>query len=643
MKKLVLPVVVGCLVICVLWTLFLVRSSGLVEPDAGDPRPHHFQYRISHLGNGTDLGSSGTKWQPGVTYSVDGGIPARPTVCTTIAPTTDGGDQTAQINTALQDCPDDETVLLQAGEYPISGQGIVVPGNVTLRGATDPVTGRPTSQIIKLDGVAQPYSAVCVGNRYASLKFKTPPSTDSDPAVGGNVLAADAVKETNVLTLKANPGLTAGEIVYVDEATDPAYTWWNLNRQPGGGPTNDPSRGWFANYDRPIAQVMEVATVSGTTVTFTTPFHISFLTKDNASLWELAQPATEWAGVENLYIFGGAGGDGGGGIHFFSCAYSWAKNVEVDGTSGTGVNFDDSFRCELRDSYVHNAGSLSEGPSPGGSSYLTGMSCGNADSLVENTIIWNGNKLDVMRATGGGNVYGYNYAQDAWGNTYPCEPEVGLNASHMTTPHYELFEGNKSFAFGADPVWGNSIDITVFRNYFTGLRTATPPLYAYNIEESCLLYYEDVQNRNVTVLTPYSNGYSFVGNILGYDAQAPVTQRSGNCIGGATGGFEYDYANDNKIPMYNLDPTVFPSVWRNGSCDFVTQGQVWEGDAGGDASVVPRSLYLSSAPAFFEGGTWPWVDPFHCAVATLPAEQRWLAMVEAGTYLSPRDVDGGGL
>lgn len=576
-----------------------------------------------------------TGWQPGVTYN--GGIPNRTTICATLSPMGQGQDDTAAINAALASCPTDEVVFLNAGTFTITGKGVTVPSHVTLRGTVD-ANGRPISRLVKLDGDSQPYAAVSMGALYQSLKFKTPPSS-SDPATGGTLLASDAVKETNELTLTSNPGLKVGEIVYLDMETDPNLTFWDLSRSPGGGQSNDPSRGWFSIYDRPINQILEVKAIHGNTITFTTNFHITFSTADGAALWQLEYPATEWAGIEDVYVFGGAGGDGGGGIHFFTCAYSWAKNVEVDHTSGTGVNIDDSFRCELRDSYVHHAGSWS-GPTPGGSAYLTGMNAGTSDSLFENNIVWNGNKVIVMRASGGGNVIAYNYMQDAWGATYPSEPEIGLNASHMTTPHFELFEGNESFAFGSDSVWGNSIDVTVFRNNFTGLRTATPPLYdySYTLSNGCTLFYEDIQQRVVVQLSEHCDNYSFIGNVLGYAGEAPVAQRSGGCIGGATGGFEYTFANDNKIPMWYLDPTDDATVLRNGNFDYATKSQHWDDDA----ASVPNSLYLCAAPAFFGSNPWPWVNPTDGTTAVLPAKARWQAMVDANTYLSDLDLQQAG-
>ena len=89
-----------------------------------------------------------------------------------------------------------------------------------------------------------------------------------------------------------------------------------------------------------------------------------------------------------------------------------------------------------------------------------------------------------MRASGGGNVVGYNYMEDGWIRYNPGWMEVGLNASHMTTPHFELFEGNASFNFDGDNTWGNAVFITVFRNHLTGKRRSFAPLQL-----------TDVQNR----------------------------------------------------------------------------------------------------------------------------------------------------
>ena len=78
----------------------------------------------------------------------------------------------------------------------------------------------------------------------------------------------------------------------------------------------------------------------------------------------------------------------------------------------------------LRDSYAHDT----PNPYPGGAGYLLSLAEYTADSLVENNIFINGNKVMVMRASGGGNVIGYNYFDNGYIGNYLGWMETGLNA-----------------------------------------------------------------------------------------------------------------------------------------------------------------------------------------------------------------------
>ncbi|HET9316313.1 MAG TPA: WGR domain-containing protein [Vicinamibacteria bacterium] len=73
-----------------------------------------------------------------------------------------------------------------------------------------------------------------------------------------------------------------------------------------------------------------------------------------------------------------------------------------------------------------------------------------ADSLVEKIIFVSGNKVMVMRATGGGNVCACNYFDNGYIGNYLGWMETGLNASHLTCPHFELLEGNQAFNIDGD-------------------------------------------------------------------------------------------------------------------------------------------------------------------------------------------------
>src|SRR5262249_1074509 len=148
----------------------------------------------------------------------------------------------------------------------------------------------------------------------------------------------------------------------------------------------------------------------------------------------LSDPVLYRVGVEDLYVFGGKVH---GNVNVALCAYCWIKNIESHWSDGTSVGSNGTFRSVLRDSYIHET----PNPNPGRRGSLVSLNWGASDNLIENNVMWSGNKNIVMRATGGGNVIAYNYMDDAYGAQYPNMPEAGLNAGHDTTPHMELLEG----------------------------------------------------------------------------------------------------------------------------------------------------------------------------------------------------------
>jgi hypothetical protein len=530
-------------------------------------------------------------WDPGL--NAVGGIPKRSKTCANVSP--GGGDDTATIQHALDACPAGQVVQLEAGTFHITGQGLAMTrSQITLRGRGS------ATRLVKPTGTGFP--VIIIGLRW--YKYTQPVD-----------FAAAAAQGARSVTLKQNPGLAVGEIVTVDQTTNPQLTRWGDRSPPG-----NVSRGWFGRYDRPIGQVMEIKSISGDTVSFTTPLHTAFPLPQVPQLVRFSndangtpQPAVESSGIEDLYVSHGEGGDGGGNIHLYAAAYSWVAGVESGASSGSSVNLDACFRCVLRDSYLHST----VDPNPGGAGYGIALDDYAADNLVENNISWNFNKVIVMRTTGGGNVIGYNYMEDGWGAGYRTIVEVGLNASHMTTPHYELFEGNQSFNFDSDSVWGNAIDITVFRNDLTGQRRSIPPLQL-----------TDMGNRRAIGLTIGHWWYSFIGNVLGSAGQIPPP--------GAAFVYETSTFNDDSVvPMWRLgydgedgskpqDQKVVQTTIRNGNFDYVTNQMHW---ASGMSHALPPSLYLTSKPVFFGSMAWPWVTPDGAnPVAQLPARVRFDAI-----------------
>jgi len=521
-----------------------------------------------------------TAWNPGI----PGGIPARGTVCASLEASTYGDgarDATAPIQAALDSCPEEQVVSLSAGTFAISATLVIARGNV-LRGKG------PKDTLLRSNGFGGPI--VSIGRPF--------------PHVLASIdLAADGAKGATSIAVADASGFQPGSLALIDELWDPAYVQWSATRSPPG----DPSRGWFSRSDRPVGQMVEVRSVSGNTVTFTTPLHIGFDTAHGAQLSRFDRPAVRNAGLEDLHVYGG----GNDNVVLTLAAYSWVKNVESEWSTGDSITVAGSFRSVVRDSYFHHSPQLY----PGGGAYGLSLSNSSADNLVENNVFWRFNKVMVMRASGGGNVVGYNYFDDGFIGSTPLDytqwMEVGMSASHMTCPHYELFEGNEAFNIDADNTWGNSAYVTFFRNHATGKRRSFP----------------DVDNRRAIGLMAGSWWYTFVGNVLGYPGMSAAPYSS----------FRYESSfpwEPQPVPMWQLgydperwdrpaDPQVLSTVIREGNFDYATSQVHWSDSP----RELPPSLYLSGKPAFFGDRPWPWVDPTGATkLHTLPARARFDAM-----------------
>jgi len=557
-----------------------------------------------------------TTWNPGL--NAVGGIPDRTTIFQTLSPRGDALDDTAAIQRALNACPHDQVVKLGPGTFNINGEGLHFrKSDCTLRGSGtgELGSGKGGTRLVKADrDTNRSFAVLYVGNNPAEFSS----STD---------LTADAIKGSYSLTLTRNPGIAVGEVVLVDQVTDnDPRVWWGPQHDPPGGG----SRRWFARQDRSLAQMLEVTAVDGNTITFSTPFHITLRAEYGAQLSRYANPVLRRVGIEDLYVYGGMGGDGHGNVAVDLCAYCWVRNIEAHWSVGTSVGFYGTFRSVLRDSYIHET----PDPNPGGAGYMVGLNLGASDNLVENNVMWGCNKNIVVRASGGGNVIAYNYMDDAYGSTYPSMPEAGLNAGHYTTPHMELLEGNYSHNYKGDSFWGNSIYITVFRNHLSGIRAAHPPLDTYKFN---VYPYMDLQGRTTVDVQAHSDYTNFVGNVLGFQGQSLLSYRKSG-YSYVQNAWAYErldgFPKDGEVTMWSIGsqqaggwtwvPTTYQTQLREGNWDWVTRSQKWHGiggEVGSDApQAIPDSLYLATKPAFFGFNPWPWVNPSNGSTGILPAK-----------------------
>jgi hypothetical protein len=408
----------------------------------------------------------------------------------------------------------------------------------------------------------------------------------------------------------------------------PTQPWEDAGASDAQGPYDKTpgvlpaSMSWFSRSGRATSEIKQIASVSGNTITFTSPLTISYRTSLLAQLTPYTTDPNNGghaannrdihvanAGVEDLSIYGG----GNGALRFETAAYSWAKAIEVTQWLGEGVAINNSFRVELRDSYIH-AGSW---PEPGGAGYAVSLAVGSSEVLIENNILLDVCKNMVFRSSGAGSVVAYNYADDSFDFDNPGWVEVGINASHMAGPHHVLFEGNLSHNADSDYTHGNSIYLTFFRNHLTGQRRS----------------FTD-QSGVRTVGLAYGSWWdSFAGNVMGrpgqmdgwsYDNPAMKTNTADWGRGGAGSIWMlgYDPVRWGMAP----DPKTLSTVIRGGNFDYLTNEVVWTDSL--QAQTLPASLYLSAKPSFFGSYQWPWVDPAGATkVHTLPAKAR----LDAGT------------
>lgn len=553
-----------------------------------------------------------TLWNPGV----PGGVPVRTTVCATVEASKYGNgtqDASAGIQTAIDACPAQQVVQLSAGTFLINGDELRMRSGVTLRGA-----GPDKTTLTRTNGCD--YNPLRVGAnstyrvaplvRFAPNRFPSyAPSTN---------LTADATKGAYTVNVESATGLAVGEVVLIDEVFDPDLVVWEPTDLPGGYT-------WFSRYQRPNQEFKEIQAISGTVVTFNTPMHMTYKKSLGAQLTPMNSDSKHVrdAGLENVKLRGGSEGN----VVLNAAAYSWVKNVDCTYWGGVCVALMRCFRCELRDSFLHDG----EWPYPGGSGYALSFEWGTSDSLVENNIsmttiagqvnLWPDgkgaptsvgvNKVMVSRAAGAGSVVGYNYVDNGIVGYDLDWMEVGLNGSHMVGSHHILFEGNHAFNADGDRTHGNQAYHTFYRNHLTGLRTL----------------YKPWTNIRCAGLATGNWWMTFIGNVLGlptpawrdvyknYESSSPPWDQGGQ---GSIWKLGYNDANWGAP----ADPKVLSTLVRHGNFDYLRNTVTW--DPGSTDRQLPKSLYLTSKPAFFGARDWPWVDPTaDQPVKTLPAKDRY--------------------
>ena len=426
-----------------------------------------------------------TTWNPGILVDNqlhlplgNDGLPVRSTVCASPKP----GDD---LNAAIKACAEGQVVQLAAGTYTVSTTVTLTKG-VVLRGAGSQGAAAGGTTIAKTGG----NSVLAIGSGQDQNCYASNYGT-------GYALTADATKETTTVTVGTNAShFAAGDLAVIDQVDDATVQEGDCQ--------------YFKRVDkRSVSERVEVASVNTTagTVTLTTPLHWTFKSASPylAQIAKASGTIIKWAGIESVALTGGTnpGYDGqmAGGIDVSNAAYCWIKDVQTDGTiGGMHVSMTGTYRCIVRDGHFHNSANYGFGAD----CYGIVLRCGAADNLIENNIVRYMNKPIMFNVSGGGNVIGYNYADNSWA-TPSAWQEVNID-THCSFPHMELMEGNYAPHMGATITHGNAGYLTYFRNYSSS-QFASPAVYGATDKQTgnIVAIQFDTGDINMTV----------IGNVLG--------------------------------------------------------------------------------------------------------------------------------
>ncbi len=561
-----------------------------------------------------------TQWKPGILADAPtgqalgaDGLPVRTTTCSSVP--VQSGDATSAIQAALNGCAGkNQVVMLAAGTYHVSST-LTVPGGVVLRGAGSDASGG-TVVVSTMGGPVLQIGTLQDGVCYDGRGF----DSSAQP-----LLTQDATKETSSVVVASPSKFVAGDLALVDQLDDSEVSEGDC------GTIFKRAK----NYG--VSERVEISGVSGSTLTLTTPLHWTFKTAQQARISRVGTAATKWAGIENLLVQGGRPGgypgQNAGGIDVSNAANCWVKNVQVDGTtSGMPIRLAGTYRCVIRDSHFHNSYSYGFAQD----NYGIVLACGSADNLVENNIARFMNKPILFNNSGGGNVIGYNYADNSWscdGNNDDGFQEVNVDC-HCAFPHMELMEGNWAPHMGATITHGNAGYLTYFRNYASSQWAPSS-----SSQNAAIIWSQPFapQYANTGALdfpTPDLK-MTVIGNVLGSTGDSTLGLPADLGTTGSsktTPATSQVYAaNGGNLAIYLVDKTAstWTSLWLHGNYDTVNKKVMWNAStptASLPASTqsLPASLYYATKPAWWPAASpWPWAGPdLSPKVGALPAQVR---------------------
>ena len=541
------------------------------------------------LGPGLIPASRRTVWNPGI----PGGIPNRTRIYTTLSPS--GGDDTAAIQNALNNCPFDEVVKLAAGEFNVA-RTISIGSHRVLRGSGS-------------SGSSQTKIRFTGGTEFGGAQVFSIGSASYPNEYGDWTRAVSGYKKgSTAITVADASRYQAGEYIYLvqRDTGNPDWlergnsTWDKITPNTPGNPWND-----FAS----LGQIGRITSVSGNVLNLESRVHYDFSAACDPYVTRVKASGTptEYAGIEDLYIYRTQRSlsQGGWSIGFYEAAFSWAKNCEVYKGEGRMISMVRAYRCIVQSCFVHHSWNYASGAL----SYAASIGLYSADNLWENNIFWYFNGGITLEGCVG-NVFAYNYINSTWLDQGDQMAQMSSGGSHFAWPTANLFEGNYATKFAFDNFHGNSFNQTFFRNCLTGDNTNWPQEHAGLPED---------ENDRATFDFAYfhNDKMNVVGNVLAegqnvaaFDGMADGLQQKALYI------YRYHAAH------------IRDTVYHHGNYDGFNKSVVWH-PANPDHEL-PKSLYLTGKPSWWDSQgprPWPAIGPdLSPRVSDIPAKVKFDAI-----------------
>ena len=487
-------------------------------------------------------------WTLGTTVGVQGGIPDRQTIYTTLA----AGSTAAQINTAIANCPSNQVVKLGAGTFNLSAPLTIYNNGVTVRGSGSGAGGT----LLKPSGNAFTIGAI------------------SYPDGGTISITSGYAKGATNLTLTSAATVSVGEVVKIDQVMDTSFMW----SSDGTGV-------------RTVTQHAIITAKNSNVITIWPPLFYGLTPANTPQVHKFTGDFTRMSGIEDLKI------DLSGGADYFVMMFNdincWMKNVQETNGNGYYNYWDYTLFCEFVKNNLN--GPTSFGPNHGG--LLLGqvgiynnaaLGC-TAAAVYDNIFIKVGPGIEVNTGSAGC-IISYNFCYDG---DYGTMQLPGIDLNHSAENMFNLYEGNLVNMFSSDGYFGGECYDTVFRNWSTGWTPTHPTDQSIGIALLERSMYDNV-----------------VGNVFGITNNAtPVRFAPDNDFDLATPYIYILGVNKSVSDSYNggaFDAGVSNTMTFHSNWDSNQKAIDWGTNS---SHTLPNSLYLAGKPTWFYSLSWPPFNP----------------------------------